>query len=754
MIKKFFTLRSILTLVFLLIGMSAFLLGIKTGVRNVSEAAFFPIAAWAAGFSYILGLGASSTRRAWTTVILTGLFVIFMEAARIRAPLLELVRSIPMLELDILRALLKKEMPNLSEVQGQFAHLAKLAENYLSQLVTEKTSHPIVRETLWDIPILFIAAWSGWWTSRRNQILTAMLPSLALNGYILYYTNKEMFPLQIAVFALIMLMGINQKWSLTRQEDENIRKARNETYSAILLLSLGLAVIAGLTPSISIKSVAQRVVGNEGLGKVLGLDRKIANGYAVSGLPRQHLLGLSPANSQAILFIVKTGELAPTDKQIITEQVPNHRWRWLLYDVYDGAGWFTSAAGNETHSANQPLFSTINGAYQVIHQQVEKALIQDNRLYWTGTLTSVNQPFESSWRTSPESLPVSQNALLTSDMLGSLTDSQVYSADSIIPLVTADQLRDSSQNYPPEIRTRYLSLPDTVTERVLLLAEELTADRSNPYDKAKAIESYMRTYPYTLNVPPFPAGREIADYFLFDLKTGYCDYYATSMIVLARAAGLPARLVIGYASGAYDAINAEYVVREADAHSWVEIYFAGIGWVEFEPTAGQPLLSLPETSSDEEPASIIPFVLQAERRTSVYTKSGHYPKPNYLPAMLGSGFILFISSLWLLRTQGLLRVHPSIESIYVYIYYHGKQIHKEAAQHETPIIFSQRLKRKLELNHKWLEPAPAEIDLLTRLYIQETYSAHPITKNEREQAIKVWQKLFWRLLYARFIVHT
>ena len=327
MIKKFFTLRSILTLVFLLIGMSALVLGIKTGVRDVSDAAFLPVAAWAAGLSYVLGLGTSSTRRAWTTVIFTGLLVIFIEASRIHTPLLELVRSIPLLELDILRALLKKESPDLSSLQGQLTQIIELAGNYLLQLAAEKISHPIVRETIWDLPILLLAAWSGWWISRRDQILTAMLPSLAVNGYILYYTNKEMFPLQLAVFALIVLMGINQKWSLTRQEDENIRKARNETYSAILLLSLGLAVVAGLTPSISIKSVAQRVVGNEGLGKVLGLDRKIANGYAVSGLPRQHLVGLSPANSQTILFIVKTGELAPSDKQIITEQVPNHHWR-------------------------------------------------------------------------------------------------------------------------------------------------------------------------------------------------------------------------------------------------------------------------------------------------------------------------------------------------------------------------------------------------------------------------------------------
>ena len=84
---------------------------------------------------------------------------------------------------------------------------------------------------------------------------------------------------------------------------------------------------------------------------------------------------------------------------------------------------------------------------------------------------------------------------------------------------------------------------------MLDLAKELTANMANPYDKAKAIEAYLRTYPYSLDIKPPPPDRDVADYFLFDQKIGYCDYYATSMVVLSRAVGLPARLVIGYANG-------------------------------------------------------------------------------------------------------------------------------------------------------------------------------------------------------------
>jgi hypothetical protein len=129
-----------------------------------------------------------------------------------------------------------------------------------------------------------------------------------------------------------------------------------------------------------------------------------------------------------------------------------------------------------------------------------------------------------------------------------------------------------------------------VPSRVKDLAIRLTASVPTPYDRAKAIESYLRTYPYSLDVPHPPSQRDLVDYFLFDLGKGYCDYYASAMVVLSRAAGIPARLAIGYASGDYNLNSKRYVVSEADAHSWVEVYFPGIGWIPFEPTAAQPAL--------------------------------------------------------------------------------------------------------------------------------------------------------------------
>ncbi len=102
----------------------------------------------------------------------------------------------------------------------------------------------------------------------------------------------------------------------------------------------------------------------------------------------------------------------------------------------------------------------------------------------------------------------------------------------------------------------------------------------------------MREFPYTLDVPVPPADKDVVAYFLFDLQEGYCDYFATAMAVLARSAGLPARVVGGYATGAYHEEEHLFTVTAAEAHTWVEIYFFGIGWVEFEPTPAQAIAGI------------------------------------------------------------------------------------------------------------------------------------------------------------------
>lgn len=105
------------------------------------------------------------------------------------------------------------------------------------------------------------------------------------------------------------------------------------------------------------------------------------------------------------------------------------------------------------------------------------------------------------------------------------------------------------------------------------------------YDKAEAIAGYLRTLPYTTNVPAPAYDADGVDHFLFNLGAGYSDYFGSAMAVMLRAVGVPARMAVGYGMGELDK-EGNVIVRDRNSHGWTEVFFPGYGWVEFEPTPG------------------------------------------------------------------------------------------------------------------------------------------------------------------------
>lgn len=163
-----------------------------------------------------------------------------------------------------------------------------------------------------------------------------------------------------------------------------------------------------------------------------------------------------------------------------------------------------------------------------------------------------------------------------------------YTVTSEIPRHTPKKLREAGTDYPPQVRERYLQLPESTPNRVGEKTDDIVdeANATNPYDKAVAIERYLEENKrYSLNVQR-PEGN-IADKFLFEMDAGYCTYYATTMAVMLRTQGIPTRFVTGYTPGERVAED-EWVVRGLNAHAWVEVYFPEVGWIAFDPTPSGP----------------------------------------------------------------------------------------------------------------------------------------------------------------------
>jgi transglutaminase-like putative cysteine protease len=183
---------------------------------------------------------------------------------------------------------------------------------------------------------------------------------------------------------------------------------------------------------------------------------------------------------------------------------------------------------------------------------------------------------------------------------------EVYEVTASLPSFTQQELREAGTDYPEWVLERYLQLPAEITPRTIELARRLAEGKDNPYDIAQAITDFLREnieYVEYLDELP-PEDQDVVDWFLFEYQKGFCNYYATSEVLMLRSLGIPARWAVGYAQGERTEVGDSqtapgpqgeifetgdeivvFYARQRDAHAWPEVYFPNIGWVEFEPTA-------------------------------------------------------------------------------------------------------------------------------------------------------------------------
>ena len=177
-----------------------------------------------------------------------------------------------------------------------------------------------------------------------------------------------------------------------------------------------------------------------------------------------------------------------------------------------------------------------------------------------------------------------------------------YAVMGLSSSASAEELSAAGIDYPTWVTDRYLGLPDSVTSRTRDLAMEIAPANVSPYERAVAIETWLRsniTYDEKVSAPP--SGADMVDYLLFERRSGYCEYSASAMAVMLRAVNVPARVVTGYYPGEYDQQQGGFVYLQKNAHAWVEVFFPGYGWIQFEPTSSQPTVDHGDGQKSEVP---------------------------------------------------------------------------------------------------------------------------------------------------------
>ena len=772
LLRKILT-PDVLGVILVLIALQMMVYGVSSSLRNTDTTYFFHTCLIAALIG--LGLGAAKLNgiQASAGIAALGIAGVWILGAGLSSPLIHLVEVvfsfIPQVVPAVRSQIQMDTTPILDAwlpiVQSSSALWVRVQTWWMGINRNVTINDALVRNMAWLLILWLVSAWIGWFVRRRDAIL-ALLPGMILLALVTSYSERKIETLWLMVFVLLLLMGVwSYKKHVSQWEKQKVDYSESipfDVTQAVVFLSILIAALAFVTPSVSWREIRdylrERSSENEaadmlGIRKPGGSSKNVPT--QTPSLPRDHLLSGGFANSQKIVMIIKTGELPPVPVSATMLTAPRYYWRSVTFDKYVGAGWETTLALPQTVEANTPLIPGLLRGYRPVHMDVE--MVQpEGKLFWSGMLYSADIPFTANWRVRPQSsLFADQSALLQADMFAALTKANAYKADSYIPVVTIEEMRKAPADYPNDIADRYLALPKSLPDRVHALARDITKGLANPYDKAKAVESYLRaTYPYDLDVPAPPKDQDVADYFLFDLKRGYCDYYATAMVVLARSSGLPARFVSGYSPGSYDAPNAQYVVREMHAHSWAEIYFTGIGWVEFEPTASEPEI---ERAKPEELAAVIE---EAQSPAQKLLIRFHLEKAIYWLLPLFSVVALLLIYFAFIEKWMVLRLSPSraIERMYRRLYRLGRPLAGERTRAETAHEFIHKLSNKVnELNvdarfAKLLSRLQNEAVTLTNLYHSSLFVNYRVQKRDSHAAWNLWKRLRWRLFAARLLL--
>lgn len=287
------------------------------------------------------------------------------------------------------------------------------------------------------------------------------------------------------------------------------------------------------------------------------------------------------------------GGASPPGKDMIFRVKSPVKLYWLaqLYDDYDGNEWIISEDLKNKGGARDTSLTT-----KVISNNIEQNFIIEKWI--SNKLYAAYRPvfFENAGVRSSSIIESNfYHGWLRDKNCPALPFKYQVSSEMYLPDVKRDNEKDDGITYWIEKlpQKHYLKLPRSqISRRLKLLTKRLTRNVQTPFEKAIILRNYLReNFQYKQFSRKVPAGREAADFFLFDLREGHCEYFASSLTVMARLVGLPARVATGFSPGNYNALTGYFEVHEYHAHAWTQIYIEKMGWITFDATPPGEIIS-------------------------------------------------------------------------------------------------------------------------------------------------------------------
>lgn len=606
----------------------------------------------------------------------------------------------------------------------------------------------------------YIAIWAIF---RWHNAWLGLVPGgVALLTNISYLPGQSSLPLLIYLFCSILLLArVNL---LKRKREWKANGTRHPEFISLSVLNvtvwigLGLLALAWVMPMASgsgafytlwIK-ITDPIVGPvSDLGRVFSsIDGK--RGGTVhqfgSALPLQG--GISLGNAE-VMRVTTSG-----DPGFLRAQ---------SYDVYTPQGWLIGS-GNQITAGSWPALEPLQSPIEATEQVRRGVTLQVQASRRSNVIVSAGQPLSVNLDTRVVFGP-GPSDVASVRPYERLEEGDQYRIDSTVSNASANNLRQAPLAQSDALEA-YLQLPDGLPERIGELARELTAGNDNVYDQATSIERYLRTLPVDMEVGAAPHDRDSIDYFLFDERAGYFDYHASAMVVMLRTLDVPARLAVGYITRSDDRIQqtSEYLVRDSNAFAWPEVYFPGLGWVEFNPTPSEPPILRSGIDADFSPGFDMMDMFPFEEDFFPTDQFGPVnPAPTEIDrlvvdeetglvsrivltivlgmlAVTAVGFMLFqVSWQWGLRTYS----YPV--QIWEKTLRLGRWSRIRPLPQETPREVVARLRKEL--------PDVDDLEYLSESYMKARYGNQELDPEEKDRLTQAWSKarnnLLTRLLRWR-----
>ncbi|MCA9934471.1 MAG: transglutaminase domain-containing protein [Ardenticatenaceae bacterium] len=593
------------------------------------------------------------------------------------------------------------------------------------------------------------AAWSVYRLQRPLAGVVVMGLALAVNGY--FGDATQWLPVYVGLTVLLLALAnlalMQRRWTETAVDYSNEIQLELTFYAMGVAMTLVALTVASPVSSFrkwaaylaqqpivqEIDQTWDRLFGGVASPDGPGSGPGWPGGSGV--MPRAYLLGNAPELSETVVMTAVVTS-ATTNQPITGAEMTGLHWRGLSYQVYTGRGWTISEERREELPAGQAV-SLPPLAEQTQYWQTVYWLLDERVLRYTlGFPLQFDEPVTLHWRGLTDFVRV-QGHESTYTML-------TTRATAVPNLLRASHV----SNVPATVLARYTALPDNVPQRVLDLAQDVAGGFNNPYDQARALEQFLRQYAYSLDVAAPPADADVVEYFLFEAQQGYCDYYASAMVVMARSLGLPARMAVGFAAQEPDAAGRQ-VVRQINGHSWAEVYFADMGWVEFEPTAGFVLPNEAETAvptSDETPSSLdelVPPPLPAQDAPSRPFSRW------WLVLFAGVG----VAGVWWWQARRL--VIRNVVDVYGRFQQQAVKLGAPPQASQTPHEFADHFLQGLRplAQHprlaKWVEVVQEPVQRLTAVFERVQYSQDEAGEGDTAVAQSLWQRLRQPMVWLR-----